>query len=302
MKDFLKSQYRNFLPFSFRVKIRKIKYTYDLKKLRKRIIGYYSKMPSGNITNEQLEVLEFIKNNQVCNFPYTFTFGYDAEKIKVFKDENINLNYVFLDSKRLYFKRSWTEDYIKNYYNLLLIEQNERSPHRYLTDDFFVENNSVIVDVGVAEGNFSLGQIEKVKKIYLFETDYEWIEALNATFEPWKEKVEIINKYASNNNNGHNISLDSFLINKEKLDFLKIDVDGAEAEVLEGCEKLLNDGTSLKIALCTYHKQNDGTTFSKLLEDNGFNVSFSNGYMIFINHGLDLKAPYLRRGLIRATK
>lgn len=47
----------------------------------------------------------------------------------------------------------------------------------------------MIADIGSAEGNFSLSNIENVKKVYLFESDKEWIEALEATFRPWRDKV-----------------------------------------------------------------------------------------------------------------
>jgi 16S rRNA A1518/A1519 N6-dimethyltransferase RsmA/KsgA/DIM1 with predicted DNA glycosylase/AP lyase activity len=40
--------------------------------------------------------------------------------------------------------------------------------------------------------------VSGVNRIYMFEYDKEWIAALETTFEPYKDKVEIINKYVSN--------------------------------------------------------------------------------------------------------
>lgn len=56
------------------------------------------------------------------------------------------------------------EKEVAAYYKSVLMEQDEDSPHKYLTKDFNVENSDVVVDVGVAEGNFSLDIIDRVKK------------------------------------------------------------------------------------------------------------------------------------------
>jgi hypothetical protein len=301
MKSFIKKLCTQ--PKRIRSKIRYILYLQALENLRKRIVYHYSKLSPLEINAEQLEVLEFLKKNPICNFPNDFYHKYKLKDITVFRDDQKGLCYVFLDGKRMYFKRSWSEKKIQITFNFLLIEQDENSPHRYLTNEFFVEHNQVVFDIGAAEGNFSLSIIEKARKIYLFETDPEWIEALEATFEPWKEKVEIINKHLSSINDGKNMSLDSFMEDIKEVDFIKIDVDGSEAELLKGCEKLLKDKQPLKIALCTYHKQFDEEIFSRLLKNNDFEITLSKGYMIFISGELnDLKPPYLRRGLIRAKK
>lgn len=302
MKELAKQIYRNIMPPSLRRSIGEIRDAHYLKILMKRIISYYSNLSEFEITAEQSEVLEYLKKNQLHVFPYSYISEYNPKNVEVFTDNKLGLSYVLLDGKRLYFKRSWTPNKIKESYNSLQIEQDINSPHLYLTNDFTIENNDVIVDVGVAEGNFSLGVVEKAKKIYLFETDGEWIEALEATFAPWKEKVEIINKFVSNKNDDKNITLDSFLKNRGSINFLKIDVDGAEAELLKGSEEVLNDQKPLKIALCTYHKQNDEKEFTILLNHKGFDVSYSKRYMIFYADKITMGAPFLRRGLIRATK
>lgn len=302
MKHLAKQVYQNIMPESLRRRISIIRGNLYLRNLRKKIISYYSGLSEHEVTAEQLEVIEYLKKNSLQIFPYSYISSYDSENVEVFKNNELDLSYILLDGKRLYFKRSWSESKIKHSYNLLQIEQDINSPHRYLTNNFCVENNDIIVDVGAAEGNFSLSVVEKTKKIYLFETDEEWIEALEATFAPWKEKVEIINKFVSNKNDDKNITLDSFLKNRDNINFLKIDVDGAEAQLLKGCDEVLCNQKSVKIALCTYHKKNDENDFTKLLKDKGFDISYSKGYMIFYADNITMEAPFLRRGLIRATK
>jgi hypothetical protein len=180
-------------------------------------------------------------------------------------------------------------------------EQDINSPHRYLTDSFTANHNDVLADIGAAEGNFSLAVIDKIRKVYIFEYDKEWIEALRATFAPWPDKVEIISKFVSDKNDESNIRFDTFFESRKDINFLKIDVDGAEAIVLNSCDEVFKTPMPFKIALCTYHKNDDEKDFTSLLKNYGFTVAPSKGYMINY-YDKKMKAPYLRRGLVRATK
>jgi len=85
------------------------------------------------------------------------------------------------------------------------------------------------------------------------------------------------------------------------VNFLKIDVDGAESVVMESCANVFKGGESFKVALCTYHKNNDEQEFTVMLKNFGFNVKPSAGYMINY-YDKKMKAPYLRRGLIRGIR
>jgi hypothetical protein len=294
MNKFLFPIYRVIVPKPLRTAILK-------KSLRKKVLNYFSLLPENEVNDEHREVLGYLHNNPVRIFPYTFHDNYSAEKIEVFFDTEKGMRYVLQDGKRLYFKKRWREKRIKRAYSDLLREQDMNSPHRYLTESFTIDKDDILADIGAAEGNFSLAVIEKVKKIYIFEYDREWIEALRATFAPWSEKVEIINKYVSDINDESHIRLDTFYEIKNDLTFLKIDVDGAEAIVLNSCNEIFKSGNSFKVALCTYHKNNDEIDFTSLLAGYGFNVTPSSGYMIHY-YDKKMKAPYLRRGLIRATK
>ena len=86
-------------------------------------------------------------------------------------DNEKGMCYVLYDSKRLYFKKGWSEERVQGYYNSLLIEQDAASPHRYESADFRVREGDVVVDAGVAEGIFALSVVERAKELYLFEAD-----------------------------------------------------------------------------------------------------------------------------------
>lgn len=270
-------------------------------RLRRKIIHYYMVLHPAGADDEKLAVLKYLETNPVSIFPYQFNNNYRPELIEVFYDKDRRLRYVMLDDKKLYFRQQWTKRRIQRAYADLSREQDPGSPHRYLGNGFSVDENDVIADIGAAEGNFSLSVIDRVKKVYLFESDSRWVDALKATFEPYSEKAVIVEKRVSNIDDSGNVRLDTFHDFYGDITFLKIDVDGAERQVLDGCKAIFSGKKPLKVALCTYHKEEDENKFAELLTGYGFKVSFSRGYMIPY-YDKKLKAPWLRRGLIRAER
>ena len=267
--------------------------------LANKIIEFY-KHNSNLVTNEVQEVLNFLDSNWCRPFPYSFKDEYNTIKITLKYDND--WPYVIHNEKKMYFKKSMSEQFVKNNYRALLAEQDNRSPHRYLTTDFKPNKGDIIIDVGAAEGIFALNHIDNSKKIFIVESDKEWIDALKLTFKPWKEKVEIIHKYASDISSDSTIALDDiYLRNNEVIDFIKMDIEGYEGQVLNGAANLLEKSKKLKLVVCTYHKQEDAKLFEKLFLNLNYNIEFSKGYMLSI-YPTKSSEPYLRRGLIRATK
>jgi hypothetical protein len=294
MNKYLFEIYRVVVPKPIRTKILK-------RNLRKKILEYFSNLPAREISDEQREVLGFLEKNPFSIFPYPFGPLYKPSDIEVIFDHDPGINYVIFEGKKLYFKKRWKADRIRRGFSDLLREQDPASPHRYLTPQFDVSENDVIADIGAAEGNFSLSVIDRVRKVCIFEYNKEWAKALNATFAPYSDKAEVINKMVSVSDDESHIRLDTFLNERKDVTFLKIDVDGAEQEVLSSCMEILRSKRPLKIALCTYHKADDEVDFTKLLRDCGFEVHPSRGFMIPF-YDKKIKAPWLRRGLIRAVR
>jgi hypothetical protein len=268
------------------------------------IQAYYANM---QIDSEIAEVLDFLPICGITMHPYKwgtlvnedYTAKFDM--IVILHDEDQNLPYVILDGKRLYFPRSMSDyDIKRTYYELQKIEQHPLSPHRYLTEDFDVEADDIVVDCGGAEGNFGLNIVDQVKKLYLFEPDEIWMEPLRATFAPWSNKVVIVHKYLSDITDDMNISLDNYFVDKEYPTFLKLDVEGYEERLLRGANKILSSHSIKKVVTSIYHYHDDEKNLGDLLRSHGFVTTHSHGYMIV---GLDdIRPPYLRRGLIRAMK
>jgi len=285
--------YRLLVPKPIRTKIL-------LSRLQKQIPAYHEASKGYSEDQERKDVVDYVRNHGVQIFPYHFTKNYRQDDIEVFHDDEHGMHYVLQGGKRLYFKKKWSVNRIKKSYHDLTLEQDLLSPHRYLSDDFDLNENDVLADFGAAEGNFTLAVIDRIKKAYLFEYDPEWIDALRLTFKPWQDKVEIVPKFVSDKNDDKHCSGDVFFRGKS-ISFLKIDVDGGERGLLRGFEQTIDESSKMKIALCTYHQHDDEQEFTTWLQQKNYKVEPSQGYMIF-HYDKKLKAPYIRRALIRATK
>lgn len=299
MVNLVKKIYRSLIPESTRYRILEARKKRRVEGQKQDILKYYKSLPQEQISSEVKDVLAWLEKNPLHVFPYDFQKLYDPKKVEVHSDKT-GLKYVLHSGKKLFFKRSWPIERIQNSYSFLQCEQHTGSPHQYLTDGFAVDENSVVADAGAAEGIFALSFVEKLAHLYLFEADPEWIEALQATYAPWKEKVTIINKFISNKDEGQFVSLDKYF-SGQQVDFLKIDVDGAETELLEGAKNILSHNKKLKLAICTYHRQQDEMLFGDLLKGYDFSISTSPKFMLFFFEGI-FEPPYLRRGVIRAWK
>lgn len=245
---------------------------------------------------EILEIIKFLeKSNPYFMYAHQFIREYNPLDVDVLTDETCNMNYVLHNNKKLYFPRTFDTESCRRDYNILRIEQDARSPHRYDTPEYAVKMGDVIADIGSAEGIWALTHAEVAEKIYLFECNKEYIAALQKTFEPYNHKVVIVNKYVSDVSKKKNITFDDF-INGKKINVVKADIEGAEQAFLRGCTKTLASNERIKLLLCTYHTNNVPEGIKSILEKNGFITEFSNGYVLFP------KKPYLRKGVIRASK
>lgn len=273
--------------------------------LTKRVRSFLKQNRDLQIGSDELAVVKrFLRYNLVEVFNDPFVFPYNFRRIQVFWDEIKTLWFVYTSTgKRLYFKRGLSREKVVVMYNSLCKEQDIHSPHHYFFEELHLSGNSVVADIGVAEGNFGLEIIDKVKELYLFECEEAWIEALEATFEPWKAKVHIVNSFVSDRTSPNSIRLDDFFHGKQVPDLLKLDVEGAEAQVLHGGKNLLRETKITELLVCTYHQKGDAENLSEKLIESGYSITFSAGYMLFLNGGLKAQPPYdFRKGLLHAVR
>ncbi len=233
-----------------------------------------------NNEKEITEIIDYIKENDLKIFNYDFCEKYENIQIQLYWDKVYKMYYVLHHDKKLYFSRKInTEEYVRKYYSSILMEQDEKSPHRYLTPDFNIEEGNIVIDAGAAEGYFALEIIDKVKKIYLIEADKDWIEALKITFKDYEDKVVIIKAFLSSYDEGDITCLDTLI--KEPIDFLKMDIEGSELDALFGAKEVIKNSPKMKLAACTYHSDYDFLLLETFMKKNKFDYKPSSGYMWF---------------------
>lgn len=259
-----------------------------------------------NKTEEYQNEINYLDKIGTLNiFPYN-RIDKKINNIMAGFDKKNKMPFVTHKDKKLYFPKHYSVEQAKNEYLNLIVNENileekfwEKTPHQYTTELFSVKNDDIVLDIGASEGLFLLNVIDKIKKGFIFEPDKIWLKALKVTFEPFKEKIIIINKFASNKNSTNELTIDYCLKNEHGNVFVKIDVEGSENMVLNGAKSILERKNDIRVVCCTYHKHGDANLFEKFFKNLNYYTEFSDGYMIFFYDNA-IKPPYFRKGLIRA--
>lgn len=284
-----------------RRKLKRVRRYIEKSQLQKNIITH---LENGELNQEESAILEWLKHNTIHVFPYNFTKKYLTSNIEIFFDHVLNRKYVVLYNKKMYLPKNMKDTAIKKYISSIMLEQDHMSPHRYLIEKERLIDK-IVADIGAAEGNFALSIIDYAKKIYIFECDPEWIEALQLTFKSYisnkeeESKVVIVRKFIGDTVNNTHTTLDEYFRNKQ-IDYIKADIEGSEVPMLK-CGKATLMNKVSNVILCSYHRESDEKDIKDLLEEYGYKYYTSNGYMIFpLDKSID--KPYLRRALIYGNR
>lgn len=232
---------------------------------------------------------------------YDFVKEYRKLLVEVCLDETCGMRFVRYKGRKMYFPGSWDEEKISNYYRSVIMEQDERSPHCYGHVSYGVKEGDTVVDAGAAEGIFSLDCIDRAARLYLIEADPEWIEALEQTFREDRDKVRIIYGFLDSFHDGDHVSIDT-LFEGEEVHYIKMDIEGAEKAALAGASETLERCRDIRCAICSYHCREDEQSIRSTLENYGFTVETSRGYMCpdwTMEAYLDAE---LRRGIVFGRK
>ena len=267
--------------------------------LRNRILRYY------RATNDEeiKAVLAYIKEHPKEKLPMEALPPYNYKTKYLNEEDSMEVNYeqgypcIRLGKNKIFYPSDMSADEVRHRATRALIEQDENSPHKYLTKEFDINDGDTIVTIGASDGIFCLSLIDRVKKAYLFEADARWIAPLKLTLNPWLDKVEIVNNFVGDRNVGQTISLDAFFAGKgDCINYIQADVEGAEKKLLSGARNtLLNN--DLKISLCCYHRPSDEKDLSYILQSLGYQAVCSKGYFL-----ISYTKPYIRKGVIYASK
>lgn len=262
----------------------------------------------GKLDGKYSAEVDYIKKKgKLMLYPYSFCEQYSVAPEDIFDDSERKLNYVFYKGKKLFFP--WeSHELIAGKYLQLIMEQDAESPHRYFDGE--VPECDVFVDVGSAEGIISLDAIEKAKEIYLLECDEKWIEALEATFEEYADKVHIVRKYAGSFSDEKTTTLDDLLDRyKNKKIVIKMDIEGMETDALMGAQKVMRDNECV-FSCATYHTNTAFEEIESFFKKNDYVSSTTEKWMLFIYGNMTLangkyqriQFPYFRHGIIRGEK
>ncbi len=296
VNDAIYDQIYDQLTMALSISAEKIKHwTYWL---RKEFLEYYR----GNYffhIEEIKTIYDYVeKNDRLLPFNYSFSQEYQ-DKGECFLDDDSGLYFTYYYGKKLYLNRSFkTKQQAQKYIQGLMIEQDKDSPHKYVDSDFKFDGGCLL-DAGTAEGNFALEVIERADKVIMIEADPSWNEALMKTFSPWKDKVRIVNKYLSDTDSSDSITINS-LAKEEKIDFIKMDIEGAEPKAIMGGLEYFKDNSKVTMAICAYHNIDDEENIRGILHPLGYDIQTTKGYMVFTDN--IFKAPRLVRGVLRIKK
>ncbi len=291
----IKEIYHFIIPSTIRRNIIYFRTARKAQKLRQDVIRFLEENAD---SEEKGNILYYLKNHvEFPVFPYSYTEAYLPERIKVEQDID-GFSYVIHHGKRLYGKKCWSIEQFREYYNGLLLEQDEASPHRYLKVGRYPVKGDIIADIGAAEGIFALDVIEQTEKVYLFECDEDWMEPLRRTFRPWLDRIVFVHRFVGDFTRDNIVTLDDYFRGK-KLDYLKADIEGAESALLSGGKSTFS---KLKqVLLCAYHRQQDEKIILDFLQRYRFSAEVNPGYMFYF-YDPSFCAPYLRRGVIYGRK
>ena len=278
---------------------RRLWFWHRRKGLRERIFHEY-----GTSTDPEVrEVMTFLTAHPSQELPvgmippYDWVQQFKPEDVPVTRDAATGMWMASVNGHRVFFNRNATLERVQQSVWLARVEQDPRSPHCYLGGRQAVDPGDVVVLIGASDGIFCLSLIERISKAYLFEPDPAWAEPLRATMKPWGDKVEIVPLALGSKDADGMVRLDSFLAKRSQPNFIQMDVEGAEHDVLMGAGGLLQNARKLRLSICAYHQRLDYPNFTKLLSRLGYAISHSPGFYV-----LGIRMPYLRRGVLYAAR
>ena len=270
----------------------------------------FSLLSNQHSEDEDLQLaLDYLRKRPLCMDQFPYEKQRDMGEIVLRYDKGEKLNYVIHKGHPLYFPKDMTEDIIREAYRFAIEDDDiigdgyrQRSPHAYQSERYHIGEGDILIDAGSAEGLFALDVIEKVSKVYIIECDPRWRKPLEATFRPWKDKVEIVRAILSGEKHGDEIGLVDLLNECGTHDvFVKMDIEGAEVEVLKGARAYLSARkTPIIFAVCAYHRTTDYDTLMDFFNSINYNTETQPGYMYTkMNDGRGIYT--FRKVMIRAS-
>ena len=267
------------------------KYSKDLliQVLAYRLLGYKKvKLPMN--TSDYFKSIKLLdKNTKIKN--NSIDSGYNTKKLNLY-----NINFSEFNCKMYYTAASIYHQFVSRQYN-------------YKKKSISAKSGDFVIDAGACWGDTALyfaSLVEKEGKVFSFEFLPENVNVFKKNIsinENIKDRIFLIEKplldksdedvFCSNNGPGNSItyeekiaessyktiSIDDFVNNEkiEKIDFIKMDIEGSELKALQGAEKTLKKYKPT-LAISVYHKESDFYDIPNYL------ISLNIGYKYYFDH------------------
>lgn len=114
---------------------------------------------------------------------------YDNLEVLVEYDSETGMPYTVYMGKNMYFPVDHDVQNIRRYVREKYEEQDISSAHCYKNVNCPINEGDIVLDIGGAEGNFSLEYIDKVGHVYIAEPEDCWQEPLRKTFAEYLDKI-----------------------------------------------------------------------------------------------------------------
>jgi len=243
-----------------------------------------------------IDAIRLISKNKMNMFPFDYIKKYDNINYEIQVDLD-GFKYVKYCNYNVYFPKKMSNKSIIKAIKFHLIEQDNESPHKYITHENSIGGDTAIL-VGASDGLFALEILNYYKHIYLIEADERWVIPLKKTFSNFNSKITIIKSFI-----GDEASIDSSTLNdifnnyEYSIDFIQADVEGTAIKLLNGSDKLLLDHRP-KISLACYHYENESDEIINYLEKFNYEFNFSDKFVYMSTHKLN--PPFFRKGVVYA--
>lgn len=264
-------------------------FTYPFSTLKLMVKLFYEislKNSTPKSMNQDLEEINKIKIEYDLGSHYNFKglilskkgFSLDLFFNVVYPHIN-ELNYNITEVKHFYksLKKKWKSLMFYSDNPLFLINRKGIIAHgaTYFMNSCRVEKNDVVIDLGASPGDFgALAICYGAKKVYCFDKNIDF--GLSDTAKLNHNNIEIISSYVSNyHKEGFCTTLDKFSLKiaSEKINFIKMDIEGAEIDAIIGAKKVIAEHKP-KMAICVYHDYSHYKRIKKTIKNINPNYKF----------------------------
>lgn len=152
----------------------------------------------------------------------------------------------------------------------------------YFLDEVDIKQGDIVLDIGAGPGDFSIiCAIRGAQNVFAFEPESENAKPIEEIKRINNANISIIPLFCDDNTFDKKITIDDFVKREglTRIDFIKMDIEGAEPSALKGAQTTL-ERFSPKLSICTYHNVGDDKKIKDLI------IKYNKNYRIIEKPGI----------------